>query len=431
MSSVCFCFEVHQPLRLRNYTVFDTESDYFDDFQNAQLCMRAAANCYLPANLLMLDLIKKYKGKFRIAYSITGTLLDQLRLYVPEVLDSFRQLAATGCVEFLAETYDHSLSFLYSRTEFIEQVKSHRRVIQNLFGQTPRVFCSTEHIYTNQLARLIEQIGGFDAILTEGADRILGSRSPNFLYRPPTCRTLKLLLKNCRLSDDVTFRFSDHTWNQWPLNAKKFAGWISAAGGHDSVVNLFMDYEIFKEHQCRDTGMFDFLRHLPQEILSDSGIDFKTPSEIAAACSAVDVLDVADPISWADREGGISAWTGNPMQINALDELYRLESSIKSTKDEAIIADWRKLQAADHFYYMCMKRSADRGVHRYFSPYESPYDSYINFMNVLDNLELRCSKALLEKEKTHRRPRGPVRMIPEIQQHNNPNVPCITERTQV
>ena len=398
MASVCFYFQVHQPYRLRNYTIFDTGSDYFDDAKNAQICRKVAHKCYLPANQLMLELIRKYNGRFRISYSITGCLLEQLQLYAPDVLRSFQELAETGCVEFLGETYYHSLSSLYSYNEFVEQVKAHRRTIQRFFGQTPKIFRNTELIYNNDLAVTIENIGGFDAILAEGADHILGYRSPNFMYRPPKCKQLKLLLKNYRLSDDIAFRFSNRSWSQWPLNAHKFAGWVNSVNGCGFTTNLFMDYETFGEHQWEDTGIFNFLRHLPNEIFKYPDNDFKTPSEVAAAYDAVDEVDVPYTVSWADIERDLSAWRGNPMQHNALAELYRLEETIKRTKDKDIIRDWRKLQTSDHFYYMCTKWFSDGDVHKYFNPYDSPYDSYINFMNVLDNLNSRCNEILTQKK---------------------------------
>jgi alpha-amylase len=398
MASVCFYFQVHQPLRLRHYTVFDQDCNYFDDSKNAQICRKVSNKCYLPSNSLMLDLIKKYKGRFKISYSITGVVLEQFERYAPEVLTTFQELAATGCVEFLAETYYHSLSFLYSRDEFFEQIESHKQAIQRYFGQTPRIFRNTELIYNNDLPILIDQIGGFDAVLAEGADHILGYRSPNFVYSPKKCTQLKLLLKNYRLSDDIAFRFSNRNWNQWPIRADKFAGWINAVNGNGYVVNLFMDYETFGEHQWKDTGIFDFMRHLPEEILKCPDNNFKTPSEVAAAYDAVDIVDVPYTTSWADIERDLSAWLSNPMQENALAELYRLEEKVKSTQDKNIITDWRQLQISDHFYYMCTKYFADGDVHKYFNPYDSPYDSYINFMNVLDNLNSRCSKALLQKK---------------------------------
>jgi len=392
MASVCFYFQVHQPTRLRHYTVFDKDTRYFDESKNAQICRKVANKCYLPANRLILDIIRRYEGRFKVAYSLTGVLLEQLLSYSPEVMSTFDALNQTGCVEFLAETYYHSLSFLYSRAEFIEQVNKHVETIQRLFGQTPRIFRNTELIYNNDLAALVESMGKFDAILSEGADHILGYRSPNFVYRPSGCNKLKLLLKNYMLSDDVAFRFSNRQWSQWPLTADKFARWVNNVNGNGFVVNLFMDYETFGEHQWADTGIFEFMRHLPAEILKHPDNDFKTPSQVVRAYDPVDTIDVPHLISWADTERDLSAWLGNAMQSSAIHELYRLERKIKNTGDEKLIADWRKLQTSDHFYYMCTKYFADGDVHKYFNPYDSPYDSYINFMNVLGNIQVRCTK---------------------------------------
>ncbi len=396
MPSVCFYFQLHQPSRLRHYTVFDSNELYFDDSKNAAICKKVANKCYLPANRLMLEVINKYNGRFKIAYSITGTLLEQLQLYAPEVISTLDALARTGCVEFLAETYYHSLSFLYSRNEFVEQVNKHTELIKYLFGQTPKIFRNTELIYNNDLAMLIEAMGRFDAILAEGADHILGYRSPNFVYRPKNCNRLKLLMKNYSLSDDIAFRFSNRGWNQWPLTADKFAKWVGNVNGNGNLVNLFMDYETFGEHQWEDTGIFDFMRQLPEEILRHPDNNFKTPSEVVESYQPVGAIDVPHLISWADTERDLSAWLGNAMQSNALHELYRIEKKIKKTNDEKIITDWRKLQTSDHFYYMCTKYFADGDVHKYFNPYDSPYDSYINFMNVLNNLSLRCTKPKIE-----------------------------------
>ena len=391
MASVCFYFQVHQPLRLRHYTVFDRNDRYFDEYKNAFICRKVANKCYLPANRLILDMIRRHDGRFKVAYRITGVLLEQLLSFSPEVMSTFDALAQTGCVEFLAETYYHSLSFLYARDEFTEQVNKHIETIESFFGQTPRVFRNTELIYNNDLACFVESMGKFDAIISEGADHILGYRSPNFVYRPKGCRKLKLLLKNYSLSDDVAFRFSDRNWSEWPLTADKFARWINKVNGNGNVVNLFLDYETLGEHQWEDTGIFDFMRHLPDEILKHPDNDFKTPTEVVQSYEPVGTIDVPNLISWADTERDLSAWLGNAMQSNAIHELYRLEKKIKKAGDEKIIADWRKLQTSDHFYYMCTKYFADGDVHKYFNPYDSPYDSYINFMNVLDNLRGRCS----------------------------------------
>jgi alpha-amylase len=325
-------------------------------------------------------------------------LLEQLERYAPEVLASFQKLAATGCVEFLAETYHHSLSFLYSRQEFIEQIRLHKEAIQKYFGQKPRIFRNTELIYNNDLAAAIEQIGGFDAIMAEGADHILGYRSPDFLYRPPNSNKLKLLLKNYRLSDDVAFRFSNRDWTEWPVTAERFSSWINAINGNGYVVNLFMDYETLGEHQWEDTGIFGFMERLPSEILKHPDNNFKTPSEVIDAYEAVGEFDVPYTISWADIERDLSAWRGNPMQENALARLYALEQQVKATNDPDIIIDWRRLQTSDHFYYMCTKYFSDGDVHKYFNHYDTPYDAYINFVTVLDNLHARCSRASISVE---------------------------------
>ncbi|MBP8305060.1 MAG: glycoside hydrolase family 57 protein [Phycisphaerae bacterium] len=393
MPSVCMYFQVHQPQRLRHYTVFDRGSDYFDDYKNASICRKVAHKCYLPTNRLLLDLIRRWDGRFKVAFSLTGVLLEQFQQFCPEVLSTFDALARTGQVEFLAETYYHSLSFLYSREEFLEQVRTHVETIRDLFGQTPRVFRNTELIYNNDLGRTLESLGLFDAVLSEGADHILGYRSPNFVYRPKDSQHMKLLLKNYALSDDIAFRFSNRHWSEWPLTADKFAGWIHQVNGCGQTVNLFMDYETFGEHQWADTGIFDFLRHLPEEILKHPDNDFRTPSEVAARYPAMDAVDVPNLISWADMERDLSAWLGNAMQSNAIHELYRLEKKVKASGDPRILSDWRKLQTSDHFYYMCTKWFSDGDVHKYFNPYDSPYESYINFMNVLDHLRSRCDTA--------------------------------------
>lgn len=392
MASVCFYFQVHQPHRLRHFTIFDEGMDYFDEDKNAQICRKVAQKCYLPTNQVLLDLIEQHGGDFKVSFSVTGTVLEQFAQFAPEVLASFQELAATGCVEFLAETYYHSLSFLYSPDEFAAQVASHRKLIEELFGQKPQVFRNTELVYNNDLAAAVERLGGFKAILAEGADHILGYRSPNYVYSPPSAPSLKLLLKNYRLSDDVAFRFSNKHWKEWPLRAEKFARWVNAVNGNGYTVNLFVDYETFGEHQWEDTGIFEFLRRLPSEILRHPDNDFKTPSEVAEAYDSVDTVDVPYLISWADTERDLSAWLGNAMQQGAIAGLYKLETQIKAANDPELLRTWRRLQTSDHFYYMCTKYFADGDVHKYFNPYNSPYDSYINFINVLDNLRTRCAE---------------------------------------
>jgi alpha-amylase len=398
MASVCFYFQVHQPFRLRRYSVFDYHNNYFDNYKNAEICRKVAGKCYLPANRLLLKLIERFQGRFRISYSITGVLLDQLERYCPEVISTFHALAQTGCVEFLCETSHHSLSFLYSRDEFAEQVRNHQQRIEHMFGQKPQIFRNTELIYNNELAHFIKDMG-FTGTLAEGADHILGYRSPNYVYHPPGLPDFKLLLKNYRMSDDIAFRFSRRDWAEWPLTAPKFANWISDVNGNGYVINLFMDYETLGEHQWEDTGIFDFLEHLPEEVLRHPDNDFKTPSEVMATYDPVGEFDAHHMISWADTERDLSAWLGNAMQSNSLYEIYHLEQKVKDSGDPEILEDWRKLQTSDHFYYMCTKWFSDGDVHKYFNPYDSPYDSYINMMNVLDNLRTRCRRAHESKTK--------------------------------
>lgn len=388
MPVVCFYFQVHQPYRLRRYSVFDTDRFYFDEHKNAEICRKVAQKCYLPANALLLELAQKHEGRFRFAFSMSGMALEQFKDYSPEVIESFRRLAESGCVEFLDETFYHSLSFLYSREEFRAQVEKHRQRVKELFGQEPRVFRNTELIYNNDLAHFVSHMG-YDAILAEGADNVLGTRSPNEVYRPPHAPNLKLLLKNYRLSDDIAFRFSNRSWEQWPLTAEKFARFVNQVNGNGRVVNLFMDYETFGEHQWAETGIFDFLREMPGEVLKTAGNRFLTPGQVVDEIDAAGEVDVSHMISWADTERDLSAWLGNAMQSNALHELYKLEGPVKAKGDEQLLEDWRRLTASDHFYYMSTKHWADGAVHKYFSPYESPYDSYINFMNVLDNIGSR------------------------------------------
>lgn len=397
MSSVCFYFQVHQPHRLKTYDCFKIGYDhaYHDEEGDKTIINRVADKCYIPANKIMLALIKKHRGDFKIAYSISGTALEQLEQHRPDVIASFRELAATGCVEFLAETYYHSLSFLYSREEFVRQVGKHRQKIETLFKQAPRVFRNTELIYNNELASYIDGMG-FKGILCEGLDRILGHRSPNFLYHPPHNHKFKCLLKNYKLSDDVAFRFSDSRWVEYPLTASKFAHWIHNAAGNSDTVNLFMDYETFGEHQWAETGIFDFLKQLPGEILRNKEFDFKTPSEVIDAYAVKGEYDVHHFSSWADQERDLSAWLGNSLQQDAMTRIYALEKVVKATQHENILEAWSRLLTSDHFYYMCTKRWYDGEVHKYFSHYNTPYDGYINYMNVVTDLEYRLEN--IEKE---------------------------------
>ncbi len=392
MASVCFYFQVHQPFRLRRYSVFDSDPNYFDDYKNAEILRKVAAKCYLPANRVLLELLRQHDERFSCTFSITGVALEQFERWAPEVIDSFRELVDTGRVELLAETYYHSLAFLYSREEFRDQVNAHAAKTSELFGYRPTVFRNTELIYNNDLAHFVQDMG-YRGILAEGADHILGYRSPDFVYRPIGADRIGLLLKNYRLSDDIAFRFSNRDWKEWPLRAEKFARWVDQVNGNGFVVNLFMDYETFGEHQWADTGIFDFMYHLPKQVMKHPDNNFMTLSQALATYPPVAELDIPHMISWADMERDLSAWLGNAMQSNALHELYRLEGPVKGAADPRLLHDWGRLQTSDHFYYMCTKWFADGDVHKYFNPYESPYDSYINFMNVLDNIRQRIRRA--------------------------------------
>jgi alpha-amylase len=404
MPAICLYFQVHQPYRIKKYRVFDVghSHDYFDSppgdrLNNRDVLTKVARKSYLPTNALFLELLNKYP-QLKISYSFSGVLLDQLAEYSPEALESFQELVKTGRVEILSETYYHSLAFIFSKDEFDRQVKLHSQKIKTLFHQIPKVFRNTELIYRNDLAKEIENLG-YTGILAEGADHVLGWRSPNFLYQPVGCPKLKLMLKNYRLSDDIAFRFSTVGWNEYPLMAPKFAKWVTAINGSGDIVNLFMDYETFGEHQWEDTGIFNFLRHLPGELLNHPDNYFITPSQAVKKLPAVAELDFPHFVSWADIERDISAWLGNPIQNDASGKLYELESAVLKTHDSSLISDWRRLQTSDHFYYMCTKWFADGDVHKYFNPYNSPYEAFISFINVIQDLKFRL-ESLTPKSKT-------------------------------
>ena len=403
MPSVCFYFQVHQPLRVRKYRVFDVgqNSSYFNDesgtsLNNKAIIEKVAGKCYLPANAVLLENIKN-NPEFKASFSISGVALEQFEKYKPEVIDSFRALVDTGNVELLSETYHHSLASIYNEEEFENQVKLHRKKIRDLFGVTPSVFRNTELIYSNEIAKMAEKMG-YKGILAEGADHILGWRSPAFVYKPTDCQNIKLLLKHYRLSDDIAFRFSQQSWKGWPLTAPKFADWVSSHNGNGHTINLFMDYETFGEHQWEDTGIFEFLKYLPAEILKNPDNNFATPSEVIDRYEAVGELDVPYPISWADMERDLSAWMSNDLQKQALETVYDFGKEIVNIDDWQLIEDWRKLQTSDHFYYMCTKWWNDGDVHKYFSPYESPYEAFIAYMNVMQDLRLRLTDAQKKQE---------------------------------
>ena len=398
MTDVAFYFQVHQPYRLRRYTFFDIgkRDDYFDDAENRRIVKRVAEKCYLPMNALMLDLVERHAGAFRIAYSITGSALDQFEAWTPETLASFQALAKTGCVEFLAETSMHSLSGLADLDVFEAQVTAHSARIERLFGRRPTTFRNTELVIDERIARKIEGLG-FRSILAEGADHLLGWRSPHRVYRVEGCERLALLLRSYEFSDDIAFRFSNKTWDEWPLFADRFASWLHELPEEDAFVGLFMDYETFGEHQWKETGIFDFMEHVPAEVLKHERFRFRTPADVVADHPPVAPLEIPHPVSWADAERDVTAWLGNPMQRSANDALYSLARSVRKLDPEQharLAQAWARLTTSDHLYYMCTKFFSDGDVHKYFSPYQSPHDAFIAFMNVIDDLGRRLEKAV-------------------------------------
>lgn len=398
MRSICFYFQVHQPYRLKPYRFFDIGDDhyYWDDFLNRSVIRKIAQKCYLPMNSLLLDLIHQYPGQFKVTFSFSGTFMDQLEAYAPDVLESFQRLVKTGQVELLSETYGHALAALKSKDEFSSMVDQHREKIQALFdGYTPKVFRNTELIYSDQIGAMVADMG-YKGILTEGAKHVLGWKSPNYVYHNSIKPDLKVLLKNFRLSDDIAFRFSNKTWEDYPLTTDKFINWINAIPKSEQVLNLFMDYETFGEHQWAETGIFEFMKALPRAVFNKTDFGFATPSEIIDQVSAISPIHVPTPISWADEERDLTAWLGNDLQDEAFDRLYDLENMVKKTNDPDLLRDWNYLQTSDHFYYMCTKFFSDGDIHSYFSPYDTPYDAFINYMNVLSDFVLRVKEKLKE-----------------------------------
>jgi alpha-amylase len=400
MKKICFYFQVHQPFRYKRYRFFDIGNDhyYYDDFMNESIMRKVAERCYLPANKILLELIKKYGTRFKVTFSLTGIVLDQFELYAPDVLESFKNLAGTGCVEFLAETFSHSLVALKDKEEFRKQVKEQTDRIKHYFNQEPKVFRNTELIYSDEIGAQVYDMG-FVAMLTEGAKHVLGWKSPNYLYYNAINPRLKVLLKNFKLSDDIAFRFSNKGWSEYPLTADKYASWLNNIDKKEEIVNIFMDYETFGEHQWMDTGIFNFLKALPKVLFKNTDFSFSTPSEVADNLQAVAAVNVPYPISWADEERDLTAWLGNELQLDAFDKLYSLTEKVNKCDDPKILKDWNYLQASDHFYYMCTKFFSDGEVHAYFNPYESPYDAYINYMNILSDFILRLNAAVPQTDK--------------------------------
>ncbi len=397
MPAICLYFQIHKAYKLRRYTVFDLgqNSMYEDDDRNCDTMLHAAKHCYLPMNDLLLSLIQKHGKKFQVSFSISGVALEQFEQYAPEVLDSFKALADTGCVEFLGETYSHSMTFLYAPEEYKRQVKLHSQKIQEFFGKKPTTYRHTELIYNNDLAKAVEKMG-FNTMLGEGSDHVLGWRSPNFVYQPTECKKLKLLLRNVSLSNDIALRFSQKDWNEWPLTAEKFAQWCDIHNAVGDSINIFMPYETFGLRHNAESGIFDFMQNLPTALLN-AGASFKTPSQIAKAAKVAGTVDVPYFMSWAMSGHDLDTWLGNDMQKDAIHSLYALAAKHPELYGEEICRTWQRLQSSDNFSYMCTKWFSNEQMLSPENPYGSPYDAYINFMNVLADFELVLSAATKPK----------------------------------
>jgi alpha-amylase len=386
---------VHQPLRVRKYSIFDTaiNHDYFDessfdtDRNNERVFRKVADKSYRPMNTLLEKLLSDHP-EFKLSLSITGTFIEQAEKWAPDVVESFQRLVKTGRVEIVAETYYHSLAFFYSRQEFENQVEQHMQTIKQVFNVTPTVFRNTELAYNDELARWADKYG-FKGILAEGWDKVLDWRSPNFVYRPAGTENISLLLKNYKLSDDLAFRFSNKSWKEWPLTTEKYGEWMKAAVQDQPMVNLFMDYETFGEHQWEDTGIFDFFGQFVDRWLSEPDNTFYTVSDAIASSEPAGEISMPETVTWADTERDLTAWLGNSMQQEAMSHLYSLEDDILRTNDQALIDDWRRLQTSDHAYYMCTKWFSDGDVHAYFSPYDSPYDAFLYYLNAVRDVRWR------------------------------------------
>ncbi len=392
--SVVLYLHVHQPYRLRDYTIFDTavNHDYFEvpyhgRTSNERIMQKVAEKSYRPTNKVLQALLDRHP-EFKFSLSFSGTVLEQMSRYVPDVLESFQKLVSTGRVEVLAETYHHSLAFFYSLAEFEAEVEAHRNLVEELFGVKPTAFRNTELAYNNSLALWADR-KDYEAIITEGWDPVLAGRTPNHVYRPTNTNNIKLLMKNYKLSDDVAFRFSDQSWSEWPLDADKYTAWLDNVEENPEVINLFMDYETFGEHQWSTTGIFDFLQAVPEKWLSRSGNDFQTITGAARKYQPRDNIDCPQTITWADTERDLTAWLGNAMQTQAIQFAFSLQQSVLDSQDQSLIEDWRRLLASDNYYYMCTKWFRDGDVHAYFSPYESPYEAFMYFMNAMHDIRYR------------------------------------------
>lgn len=396
--TLCFYFQIHLPFQLRRYRFFDigNSHQYYDEFNMRNYLSKIVEQSYLPMNKVLLDIIKEYGNKFKVAFSITGETIEQLEKYAPHVLDSFKELAATGSVEFICETYSHSLAFLKDEKELERQLKKQAETIEKYFDQKPKTARLTGLMYSDLIGERVAKLG-FKAIVTEGAKHVLGWKSPNYVYSNANNPDLNVLLRNFHLSDDIAYRFSDRSWSEWPVTSEKFVNWLDKVDEKEEVVNLFMDYITFGNRHPRSTGIFEFMRYLPKEIFKHDKFEFLTPSEVIKKHKAVGPVHVPYPISWSEEERDLSVWLGNDLQHDAFTSLCDLGEKIRFVNDQELTQDWERLQDSDHYYYMCTKWMSDASSRRFNSVYSSPYDAYINYMNVLSDLISRVNDAVIEK----------------------------------
>ncbi len=399
MKNICLYFQLHQPVKLRRYRFFDIGNDhyYYDDYANESNINKLAHTCYLPANKILTELLKKYKGKFSVAFSISGTMIDQLRVYAPEVIESFKAMAKTGSVEFIAETSSHSLASTRNFDEFKRQVAEQVKLIEDTFGQTPVSFRNTDLIYSDEIGEAVSQMN-FKVMLAEGAKQTLGWKSPNYMYCNAIEPRLKVLARNYHMSDDIALRFSNQGWSEWPLTAQKFKSWCDGLDQSEEIINLFMSYDTFGAVHSVESGILDFLRALPTVMLEDPNYAFITPTKAAQKLQSVSAIHVPSATSWRDEERDLTPWLGNEMQTEAVDKLYALAPKVAKCEDTAILKDWQYLQSSDNIYYMGTKFFANGANRTYNSPYQTPYEAFINFMNILTDFSARLSVAVPDDE---------------------------------
>ncbi len=406
--NVCLYFQVHQPNRIRNYSFFDIGKNpfYEDDELNQEVLNKVSDKCYLPANEMLLKVIRESRGKVKVAFSLSGVFLEQIQTHRPDVLASFHELVKTGSVEILAETYYHSLAYFYSKTEFLSQVEKHNKLVQKLFNVKPKVFRNTELLYNNEISAYLDELQ-YDGVIAEGVDSLLNGRTPNQLYKAPNAE-IKVLTRNCKLSDDVAFRFSDQNWSEYPLTSEKYIHWVKEEAG--DVANVFIDYETIGEHHWEDSGIFQFWSAFFMKSLGE-GMSFQTPSEVVAKHEVKDVYDAHAITSWADSEKDLTAWVSNSMEFEAINKIYRIRDAVRQSENKGLVHVWRKLQTSDHFYYMSTKDAADGEVHNYFSPFDTPFDAYIYFMNILSDIEIRLEKEGIKVKDLLRDPENWVKYV--------------------